>query len=99
MIARIWRGATRREDAAAYAEYITQTGLAAYKATPGNRGAWILQRDEGDRTEVITLSFWDSLDVVKGFAGDDISRAKFYPEDDRYFVERDLSVRHYRVTE
>lgn len=99
MIARIWRGATRREDAAAYADYIEQTGLAEYRATPGNRGAWILQRDDGDRTEVITLSLWDSLDVVKGFAGDDISRAKFYPEDDRWLVERDLSVRHYRVTE
>ena len=99
MIARIWRGATRREDAAAYAEYVRGTGIVEYKATPGNRGAWILQRDEGDRTEVITLSLWDSLDVVKGFAGDDVSRAKFYPEDDRYLVERDLSVRHYRVTE
>jgi len=99
MVARIWRGSTRREDAAEYAAYIAKTGLAGYRATPGNRGAWILQRDEGDRTEIITLSFWDSLDAVKGFAGDDITRAVFYPEDDRYLVERDLTVTHFRVTE
>lgn len=63
------------------------------------RGVWILQRDDGALTEVITLSLWDSLEVVKGFAGDNISRARFYPEDDRYVVERDLTVRHCRVTE
>ena len=97
MIARTWRGWTKRADAAEYAEYIQKTGLAAYRATPGNRGAYILQRDEGDRTEVITLSFWDSLEAVKGFAGDDIERAVFYAEDDRYLVERELTVRHYRV--
>ena len=97
MIARIWRGATRRVDRHAYADYITGTGLSAYTSTPGNRGAWILQRDIGDRIEVITLSLWDSLDAIKRFAGDDVDRAVFYPEDDRYLVERDLTVRHYDV--
>ena len=42
MIARISRGAVRADDAAAYASYIQQTGIEAYKATPGNRGAWLL---------------------------------------------------------
>jgi heme-degrading monooxygenase HmoA len=53
----------------------------------------------GELTEIITLSFWDSLDAIKGFAGDDIERAVFYPEDDRYLVERDLRVTHFRVTD
>lgn len=99
MIARIWRGATTRADAPAYAQYVAGTGLVEYRATPGNRGAYILQRDVGELTEIMTLSFWDSLDAIKGFAGDDIERAVFYPEDDRYLVERDLRVTHFRVTE
>lgn len=99
MIARIWRGATTRADAAAYAQSVASTGLVEYRATPGNRGAYILQRDVGELTEIITLSFWDSLDAIKGFAGDDVERAVFYPEDDRYLVERDLRVTHFRVTE
>ena len=41
MIARIWRGAVRAEDAPAYAEYVQQTGIEAYQHTPGNRGAWL----------------------------------------------------------
>ena len=99
VIARIWRGATRREDRATYADYVARTGLTGYRSTPGNRGAYILQRDVGDRTEITTLSFWDSLDAIKGFAGDDIARAVFYPEDDRYLVERDVTVQHFDVTE
>lgn len=95
----MWRGATRRADAAAYAGYVAETGMVAYRATPGNRGAYLLQREVGELTEIVTLSFWDSLDAIKGFAGEDIERAVFYPEDDRYLVERDLRVTHFRVTD
>ena len=97
MIARIWRGAVRRTDAEDYARYINDTGLAEYGSTPGNRGAWMLRRDEGERTEFLTLSFWDSREAIVGFAGEDIEAAVFYPEDDRYLVEREDVVRHYDV--
>jgi len=99
MIARTWRGWTRREDSDTYLDYLRDTGLKEYRATPGNRGAWALQRDDGDRTEIVTLSFWDSLDAVRAFAGDDVERAVFYPEDDRFLVDRDLAVTHYRLEE
>jgi heme-degrading monooxygenase HmoA len=99
MIARIWRGAVRREDADAYVDYIKETGLAAYAATPGNRGAWMLRRDDGERTEIITFSFWYSLDAIRGFAGEDVETAVFYPEDERFLVERDLTVKHYEVAD
>jgi heme-degrading monooxygenase HmoA len=97
MIARIWRGAVRREDADAYADYIANTGMAEYRSTPGNHGAWMLRRDAGDRTEIITFSLWDSPDSIKAFAGDDIDQAVFYPEDDSFLIERDRTVRHYEV--
>ena len=99
MIARIWRGAVRAGDAAAYASYIQQTGIEAYKATPGNRGAWMLRRDDGDRTEFITLSLWDSVDAIKAFAGEDIEAAVLYPEDERYLIDGESSVTHYEVVD
>jgi heme-degrading monooxygenase HmoA len=68
-----------------------------YRSTPGNRGAWILRRNEGDRTEFVTLTFWDSLEAVRGFAGDDVERAVFYPEDDRFLVEREERVHHWEL--
>ena len=86
-----------RGDADAYAAYIHETGIAAYKGTAGNRGAWMLRRDVGERTEFLTLSFWDSLEAVKAFAGEDYERAVFYPEDERYLVERDDTCLHYEI--
>src|SRR5690349_7007087 len=82
MIARTWRGWTRSEDSDAYVDYVKETGIAEYRATPGNRAAFVLRRDEGDRAEFVTLTFWDSMDAVRGFAGDDVERAVFYPDDD-----------------
>lgn len=97
MIARIWRGATRREDAEEYAAYIERTGLAEYRTVPGNAGAWLIWREVGDYAEFIALSFWQSEEAIRGFAGEDISRAVFYPEDDRFLVRRDETAEHYHV--
>src|SRR5262245_37953324 len=97
MIARLWTGAVRRPDGDAYADYMRQTGVAGYAATPGNRGAWMLRRDVDDRTEFVMFTLWDSLDAVKAFAGDDYEDAVFYPEDDRFLIERDLHATHYNV--
>jgi heme-degrading monooxygenase HmoA len=97
MIARIWKGAVLTADAKEYVDYIAETGLAEYQQTPGNQGAWMLSREVGDRTEVLTFSLWESLDAVKAFAGDDYETAVYYPKDDRYLVERDDTCAHYDV--
>jgi heme-degrading monooxygenase HmoA len=95
----MWRGWVRTEDRDAYVAYIEDTGMAEYRRTPGNVAAHMLTRDLDDgRTEIVTLSFWESRQVISGFAGRDISRAVFYPEDDRYLVDRETSVTHYDVS-
>jgi heme-degrading monooxygenase HmoA len=86
MIARIWRGVVRLGDADEYAE------------TSGNRGAWMLRRDEGDRTEFFTLSLWENVDAIRAFAGDDIEAAVLYREDARYLVG-ESTVTHYQVVD
>lgn len=95
MIVRTWRGWTRREDTEAYAEYILGIGIVEYKATPGNKGAYLISRTDDDRTEFQTISFWDSLDSIVAFAGEDIDQAVFYPEDDRYLIDRETTVKHF----
>lgn len=97
MFARIWRGWTRREDAEAYASYVKSTGIAAYEATPGNKGAYLISRPDGERTEFLTVSFWDSLEAIEACSGADVERAVFYPEDDRYLVDRETTVKHFTV--
>ncbi len=98
MIARMWRGWVRTEQANAYVAYITGTGLREYAATPGNLGCQMWTRDLGDgRTEVLTVSWWESLAAIIGFAGSDIEAAVFYPEDDEYLVDRETTVSHFEV--
>jgi heme-degrading monooxygenase HmoA len=99
VIARTWTGVVRRADADAYADYIRDTGFAEYGRTAGNRGAWMLRRDDGDRTEFITLSTWESVDAIKAFAGEDIEAAVLYPEDERYLIDGESSVTHYEVVD
>ena len=96
MIARTWRGAVRAQDAPAYAAYVQKTGIAGYQRTPGNRGAGC-SGVEGDRAEFITVSFWESRAAIEAFAGQDIEKAVFYPDDEQFLIERDLTVQHYEV--
>ena len=96
-ILRVWRGAVAREDADEYVAYLHETGLADYEATAGNRGAMLLRRDDGELTRITTLSLWDGLDDIRAFAGEDIEKARYYPEDDRFLVEREDVVEHWTV--
>jgi antibiotic biosynthesis monooxygenase (ABM) superfamily enzyme len=97
MIARVWRGATHAGDADDYAAYLEESGMKSARALPGNRGTLVLRRVDGDRAEFETILLFDSLENIHSFAGDDLDLAVFYPEDDRYLVERELSVRHFEV--
>lgn len=97
MIARVWRGATRAEDADAYLEYLDRTGHAEYRRVAGHRRTITLRRLHEGRAEFVVMSFWDSRDAIRAFAGADVERAVFYPEDDRYLVERDERVAHFDV--
>ena len=99
MILRIWRGRVSTERAQEYADLLGRTGIAGYRETPGNLDAQVAVRDLGDgRSEVITLSWWASLDDIRTFAGADPEMARYYPEDDAFLLDRDPRVRHYEVT-
>jgi heme-degrading monooxygenase HmoA len=95
MLARIWHGVTLTEKADEYLDYLNQTGIPDYLATPGNRGAFVLRRPDGERSHFLTISLWDSLESIKRFAGDDYERARYYTEDEKFLLEFELTVQHY----
>ena len=76
MIARMWFGRTKAEDHNAYLAYLEESGVAELKRTPGNRGVMVLRRLDGDEAEFGVISFWDSLEDVKAFAGDVVDVAR-----------------------
>ena len=97
MIMREWRGGLPHDKVEAYFDYLRQTGLADYAATPGHRGTWVLLDRSGEIAEYTLLTLWDSLEAIRAFAGDDISVARYYPDDPQYFVHMPEKVRHYEV--
>ena len=99
LVARLWHGATPAAQGDAYAAYLQQTGVKDCRATPGNRGVQVLRRTVGDETHFLFISFWESLDAIRTFAGDDIERAHYYPEDGEYLLELEPTVTHYEVLE
>ena len=99
MIARIWHGRTSSGKAAAYLRFLRERAIPDYRATPGNISAMVLQRHEGDVTHFITFSVWESLDAIRGFAGDDIEKARYYDEDKDFLLELEPHVTHYEAWE
>ena len=97
MIARTWRGAIRAKDSEAYLEYLDETGFKEYRATRGNRGVLGLRRRNGDRAEVLLITLWENQEAIRRFAGDDIEVAVFYPEDERFLIDRDERANHFEV--
>lgn len=97
MIARFWRGVTPAEKAEQYLEYLMETGLKDYRAIPGNRGVQVCRRTYEGKTEFLLISLWDSYEAIRAFAGDDLEKAVYYPEDEAFLLEMEPKVVHYEV--
>ena len=97
MICRIWHGRTSRSRADDYAQFLVERAIPDYRGTPGNLSARILRRDEGEVTHFLTETLWLSEEAIRAFAGDDLLRAKYYPEDQEFLLEFEPLVQHYRV--
>ncbi len=97
MIVRTWTGRRRKQHEDKYLEYILRTGIEDFRSTPGNRGSWVLRRLEADYAEFVVVSLWDSMDSIRTFAGPDVEKARYYPEDDDYLLEKPEHVTHYEA--
>jgi len=97
VIARTWHGAVPLDKADAYHDYLLATGVPDYQGTPGNRGVTVLRRIEGDVAHFLLITLWESWDAIRAFAGDDVDRARYYPEDEAFLLELEPTVTHYDV--
>jgi hypothetical protein len=99
MIARRWHGRVPNSLAADYLRLMQEVAVPDYRSTQGNRGAWCLNRVEGDVTHIEMLTFWDDFAAIKRFAGEDVSVAKYYDFDDAFLLEKEPGVLHFEVRE
>lgn len=97
MVVRMWHGRVPTEKAARYRDFLNARAIPDYRSVPGNISVHILERSDGPVTHFVTLTFWESMTAIRGFAGDDIDVAKYYPEDREFLLEYEPTVVHYEV--
>ncbi len=99
MITRIWHGTTSLEDSDEYLEKMKTVALPDYRSTPGNIGAYVLRRVENGVVHFNMLTFWEDMDAVKKFAGEDSDEPKYYDFDERMLLELEDISRNYETYE
>ena len=97
MIARVWRGWTKIEDADAYEKLLQEVVYPALQKINGHRGGYIFRQDGKDETEFVAVNLFESLDAVKAFAGPDYDVPVFEPEARRLLSRVEPIARHYDV--
>ena len=97
MVVRMWHGRVPISKAQAYREFQNKRAIPDYQSVAGNISVHILERQEGEVAHFVTLTFWENMDAIKGFAGDDVELAKYYPEDKDFLLEFEPTVVHYNV--
>ena len=97
MITRMWRGWARADQADRYERHYRSEVVATLRQVPGFRGARLLRRRVGEETEFVSLTFFDDLDAVRGFAGPDHETAVVAEEAREVLVRFDERVSHYET--
>lgn len=98
MIARTWHGKIDVARVDEYVKYVEQTGVRDLRKTPGNLGVVVMVDRSGPDARMTLISFWDSVDSIRKFAGDDVLKARYYPRDGEFLHELAPRVEHFDVT-
>jgi heme-degrading monooxygenase HmoA len=97
VITRIWHGRTTAAKSDEYLRLMRTVAIPDYRATTGNIGAYALRRVEGDIAHFQMLTFWESEDAVRAFAGNDMNVAKYYDFDKDFLLEQEPTSTHYET--
>jgi heme-degrading monooxygenase HmoA len=98
MIARVWHGYTKPEDAAAYENMLKPELLPGISKKKGYRGSYLLRRQLGREVEFITILLWDSLDDLRAAADHEDYETAIIPDERRKYLTRfDMKAAHYEV--
>lgn len=97
MIARIWKGRTKLEDLEEYESFMKERAIPDYSKTDGFVKLTFLKRTDDQYAYFDLITFWKDFQVIKNFAGAQFTKAKYYPEDQKYLIDFPEEVIHYEV--
>ncbi len=98
MIARIWKARATPERVHEYVAYLKSTVVPELTSIHGYQGVTLLQREQNGAVEVTVITWWDSLDAIRAFAGEAIETAVVHDSAARMLVDFDRGVEHHQVT-
>jgi heme-degrading monooxygenase HmoA len=97
VIARVWHGYTKPENADAYEAMLKPEPLPGIGKVPGYRSSYLLRRDAGSEVEFITILLWDSIDAIRAVTGADHETAVIPEQRRKYLSRYDAKAVHYKV--
>ncbi len=97
IVARIWHGRTPADKADAYVEWTKNTVVPDFQGLPGNLGMALYRKNEGSVSNITFVSYWKDMDAVKNFAGNDVGKARFYPNEKDMLLDGEENVKHETV--
>lgn len=97
MIARVWHGKTDKSNFDAYSEFLRKTAIPDYKKTKGIQGMSFLRNVIGTEAHFTLITYWQNMEGIRAFAGEEVDKAKYYPEDKNFLLEFEEKVQHYEV--
>src|SRR5262249_38908378 len=98
VIARYWSARTSTDQAPLYFDHLSKAVVPELKALKGFKSCQFLQRNTGSGVEVVVITFWESLNSIMRFAGDDVEAAVVADKAAQLLTDYDRRVKHYEVT-
>ncbi|MEK7254386.1 MAG: EamA family transporter, partial [Bacteroidota bacterium] len=97
VIARTWHGMTPAEKAGEYVEWAKRKVVPAFQNIPGHLGMTLHRRNDGEVAHLTMVSYWRDVEAIKVFAGENYSKARYYPEERKWLLEMEEEVEHREV--
>ena len=96
-IARMWHGQTPAAKAEEYTAYLQEAGIKKIQSIPGNLGVQMFRKNNQETTDFLVISYWDSFESIKKFAGEDYEKVYQMPRDPEFLIHPESKVQHYEV--
>jgi heme-degrading monooxygenase HmoA len=97
VVAREWKGRVAPARADEYYQYLLG-GVTKFRSIPGSLGVDVMRRNEAGAVEYVVISYWESREAIKAYAGQDIEKPHHLPKDRELLLELPTRVLHYDVT-
>jgi heme-degrading monooxygenase HmoA len=97
VVVRSWRGYGAVTEAQAYPRHLLQSVGPKLEQLPGFKGLYLLRRRNMEEIEFLVLTLWESMEAIRGFAGDQPELAVVEPEARAALLRFDSTVTHYEV--